>query len=335
MASLLRDRITAAPVPAGPDPIGYAGPLLALALGACAMGASPIFVRLVSPEVGPFASAFWRVALALPALGVWMRWEAARLSPASPARPPRPGAPPSSYGGGEGAARRRSNRLSYVAGAAFAGDLVFWHLSIVHTTIANATFLATMAPVFVVLGTLALGGRVAGLTYAGLALCLAGGVALVGQSAAFAPGRLDGDLFGIVTAVFFGAYLMILARARAGVGPGAISFRSSLATAPILLAVALVFDADRLWPQTAGAWTALLALALVSQVAGQGLLALALGRLPAVFSSLVIFIEAIFAAAAGWVVLGEALSPIQAAGGALILLGIWIARPRPRVTFVS
>ncbi len=45
----------------------------ALALGAVAMGASPIFVRLA--EVGPFASAFWRVALALPALYAWMIYE--------------------------------------------------------------------------------------------------------------------------------------------------------------------------------------------------------------------------------------------------------------------
>ena len=41
----------------------------ALLMGAIAMGASPIFVRFA--EVGPFASAFWRVALALPVLLVW------------------------------------------------------------------------------------------------------------------------------------------------------------------------------------------------------------------------------------------------------------------------
>jgi len=39
---------------------------LALLGGAVAMGISPVFVRFA--EIGPFASAFWRVALALPAL---------------------------------------------------------------------------------------------------------------------------------------------------------------------------------------------------------------------------------------------------------------------------
>jgi drug/metabolite transporter (DMT)-like permease len=51
---------------------------------------------------------------------------------------------------------------------------------------------------------------------------------------------------------------------------------------------------------------------------------------PAVFSSLVIFLEAVAGAAFGWIILGEALTPVQGAGGALILLGIWTARPRPK-----
>jgi drug/metabolite transporter (DMT)-like permease len=69
-------------------------------------------------------------------------------------------------------------------------------------------------------------------------------------------------------------------------------------------------------------------MAMISQVGGQGLLAVALGRLPPVFSSLVIFLEAVAAALFGWVILSEALTLVQALGGLLILAGIWIARPR-------
>src|SRR6185369_6751125 len=45
----------------------------ALVLGAVAMGASVLFVRWA--DVGPYASAFWRVFLALPFLFVWLRLE--------------------------------------------------------------------------------------------------------------------------------------------------------------------------------------------------------------------------------------------------------------------
>jgi drug/metabolite transporter (DMT)-like permease len=111
-------------------------------------------------------------------------------------------------------------------------------------------------------------------------------------------------------------------------GAARVTLALSLVTASILLMVALVLDHGRFWPQSATTWAALLVLGLISHAGGQGLLSVALGRLPAVFSSLVIFLEAIVAAIAGWIFLGEALGPAQYAGGALILIGIWIARPR-------
>jgi drug/metabolite transporter (DMT)-like permease len=82
------------------------------------------------------------------------------------------------------------------------------------------------------------------------------------------------------------------------------------------------------WPATLGGMAALFALALVSHAGGQGLLAYALGHLPAAFSALVIFLEAIAAACFGWLILSEPLGVMQALGAAVIFAGIAIARPR-------
>jgi drug/metabolite transporter (DMT)-like permease len=281
---------------------------LALCGGAVAMGISPIFVRYASADVGPFASAFWRVLLALPVLYGWMRIEEGSAPPA-PSR--------GSFG-----------RATMLAGVAFAGDLFFWHLAILNTTVANATFFATTAPIFVILIVwLVLRQHVAGATFVGLLLCLCGGAALIGQSLQVDPGRVRGDLYGVATAFFFGLYFIAVSRARGRSGAGRVTFELTLVTAAVLFVIALVFDA-RFVPRTFNGVVALLALAWVSHVGGQGLLSVALGRLPPVFSSLVIFLEAIAAAAFGWMILDERLTPIQALGGALILLGIWVARPR-------
>jgi drug/metabolite transporter (DMT)-like permease len=274
----------------------------ALVLGAVAMGASPLFVRMA--DVGPFASAFWRTALALPFLALWAATEP---------RAPR---------------RALSNRAVWLSGLMFAGDLFFWHLAILATTVANATFLATTAPLFVVAGAwFLLGERIQQRGFAGLALCLLGGAALVGHSYGFAPERLTGDLYGIVTAVFFAAYMLALRAARREVPAGTLSLISAAITTAILFVVAYALE-PRLLPQSAQGWAVLIALALISQVAGQGLLAFALGTLPTPFSSLVIFLEAVAAAVFAWVILHEALEPMQWLGGVLILAGIWIARPR-------
>jgi drug/metabolite transporter (DMT)-like permease len=93
------------------------------------------------------------------------------------------------------------------------------------------------------------------------------------------------------------------------------------------LVIALAFE-PRVLPQSAQGLVTLVALAVISQVGGQGLMAVALGTLPATFSALVIFLEAIAAASFGWLLLNEPLGIVQALGGVLILFGIWIARPR-------
>jgi drug/metabolite transporter (DMT)-like permease len=275
----------------------------ALVLGAIAMGASVLFVRWA--DVGPYASAFWRVFLALPFLWAWMRLEKRSAGFGSLFLDP----------------------TVLLAGLFFTGDLFFWHLAILGTTVANATFLATTAPIWVALGAwLVLSETVGGRLLVGLALCMLGGLALVGESYGLQPQRLMGDLYGVATALFFGCYVLAVRAARARHGAAALMFASTAITSVCLLVIAIAFE-PRVLPQSVGGATALLALALVSQVGGQGLVAVALGTLPATFSSLVIFLEAIAAATFGWLLLNEPLGSVQALGGLMILFGIFVARP--------
>ena len=281
--------------------------MTALVIGAMAMAISPVFVRIA--DVGPFASAFWRVALALPVLWLWASIEIKNA----------------------GGHQRQLWLLSWpivLAGVFFAGDLFFWHLAIVNTTIANATFLATMAPVWVVLGSgLFIGEPVTRLTIAGLGVCIIGAAVLIGSSYNFSPENLLGDFYGIMTSLFFGAYFLAVRLGRRKLGAGHITFASTIITTLILWLVAMIVE-PTLIPSSATGVFALLALGIISHSGGQGLLALALGSLSAAFSSLVIFIEAMAAAGFAWLFLNEALNIWQGIGGALILLGIWIARPK-------
>lgn len=279
--------------------------LAALVAGALAMGISPVFVRLA--EVGPYTSAFYRVFLALPLLWAWARQEA-RSRPDQP----EPG----------------WSRAELLAGIFFSADLFFWHLAIFNTTIANATFLATLAPVWVALFSgLFIGEPVTRRVLGGLAICILGGSFLIGSSYSLAPERLVGDFYGVMTSVFFGLYFLAVRVARRDGRPGLIVFRSTLMTSAVLFVVALAMENAWL-PMTFAGVAALVAMAAISHVGGQGLLAYALGHLSAAFSALVIFLEALFAAGLGLVVFGEAITPLQLLGGAAILAGIWIARPR-------
>ena len=289
-----------------PLPAALQGPVLpafiALVAAAIAMGISPVFVRLA--DVGPYTSAFWRVALALPVLWLWARADRAPVPV------------------------RRFQWPVVLAGLAFSGDLFFWHLSIVHTSVANATFFATTAPIWVaIFGWLLFQRKVSLMVLLGLALCLLGGAALVAQSLTLDRTRVLGDMFGLCTAVFFGLYFLAVGSAREKVGAAQVTFELSVITALVLLGVSLAFE-GKFWPVSLQGWLAVTGMAFISHAGGQGLLTIALGRLPAMFSSLVIFLEAVAAAIFGWIILGEAVSAVQAMGGLLILGGIFVSRPR-------
>jgi len=280
-----------------------ASALFALFAGATCIALSPIWVRV--SEVGPTASAFWRVALAVPLL-----WTAIALAPRGGGAPLRPQWP-----------------LLAAAGLAFAGDLAFWHWSIQFTSVANSTLLANLASIFVTLAAWLLWRqRPSGLFLVGLALALAGVGLLVRTSLDFAPSALLGDGLGVVTAMFYAWYLLSVKGLRdRGAATLQLMAVTSTLTAVILLPVAIASGEDML-PGSAIGWLILFGLAWISHAAGQGLIAYALAHLPAAFSSVGLLFQPVMAAAFAWVLLGEPLVALQIAGGAVVLVAIYLAR---------
>jgi drug/metabolite transporter (DMT)-like permease len=283
------------------EPRSQALALPALVVGGIAIGFSPIFVRL--SELGPIATGFYRLFLALPLLWLWMKWEERAGKPS----------------GGHWLPLA-------VPGVLFAGDIFFWHWSITYTTVANATLFANLAPVVVTFGAwLYLRERITVRFLVGLALAMGGAALLVSSSIALGSRYVLGDALGLITACFFGCYVIAVARLRDRYAASTIMFYSSAVTCVLLFAVTLVWG-ESLRPVSAHGWVALFALAWISQATGQGLIAYALGHLPASFSALVILIEPLTAAILGWVWLGEALGALQALGGIVVLAGILAAR---------
>jgi drug/metabolite transporter (DMT)-like permease len=277
--------------------------LLALLVGATCIALSPIFVRL--SEAGPTATAFWRVALAVPVL-----WLLVLVKPKSRAR---------RYAG--------KWPLLLAAGFAFAGDLAFWHTSIQLTSVANSTLLANLASIFVTLAAwIFLRQRPSSLFLAGLAAALVGVALLVQTSLAFSSSGLAGDALGVVTAMFYAGYILAVKGLRdRGETTLHLMAVTSTITALFLLPVALA-SGEQMLPATAFGWWILVGLALVSHAAGQGLIAYALAHLPAAFSSVSLLFQPVMAALFAWALLGEGLVPLQIVGGIVVLAGIYLAR---------
>ena len=281
-------------------------PLAALFAGAVAIAFAPIFVRL-SP-VGPSATAFWRILLALPPLWIWMVLKR---------EGPDPKRSPSSF----------SDYFHLgLAGLFFAGDLSIWHWSIKLTSVANATLLVNFAPVFVTLGGwLIFRQKVRLIFLLGMGLALLGMTLIAGHSFQVGLHYFLGDTLSFTAALFYAGYLLSVKSLRERFSTATLMAWSGLVTAAALLPITLL-SGESLPIHSLQGWAILIGLALISQVAGQSLIAFALAHLQASFSSVALLVQPVTAALLAWLLLYESIGAWQIFGGILVLFGILVAK---------
>lgn len=281
-------------------------PLIALFGGAVGIAFAPIFVRL--SDLGPSATAFWRLALAWPPIWLWMTLE--RRGTVAPRQP----------------SRGSDYRWLIAAGLFFAFDLAVWHWSIKLTSVANATLLANATPIFVTLAAwLWFGERFTTPFILGTAAALAGAIVLTGTSVRLSVQHLLGDALGLLTAIFYAGYILAVKELRDDFSTATILTWSGAVSATALLPIALL-SGEGLVAFTSRGWAMLVGLALISQVGGQGLITYALAHLPAAFSSVGLLLQPAVAAVLAWIILEEPIGLWQALGGAIMLAGIVLAR---------
>lgn len=253
------------------------------------------------------ATAFWRVALALIPLVAWS-W--LRNGPADDKRPE----------------QLSDYAMLILPGVFLAIDLAAWHLALTMTSVANATLLANLAPVFVTLAGWALFRTpVSGVFVAGLATAIAGVVILKGGPAALAGGDVLGDGIAVIAAMFYAGYILAIGKLRSRFDTNRIMIWSTASAAVCMLPMTLVAEPS-LFPASAFGWAMLFGLAFVSHAGGQVAITYALAYLPAAFSSLTLLLQPVVAAILAWVLLSEPVGLAQAIGGAIVLVGILIAR---------
>ena len=278
----------------------------ALLLGATAISAAPILVRL--SEAGPVSTAFWRMFFALPVFWWWI----IRQSPIQRTVVEVP--------------RQTGFGWVLLTGFFFAGDLTAWHWSLHFTTVANSLILANCAPIFVTLGAWLFFRQPVTPTFLlGLTIAIVGALLLVGTGFDLNQQNWFGDLLAVLTAIFYAGYILSIKQARQHFPTVTILGWSGLAAAILLFGIAYL-SGEIFLATTLVGWLVLISLALIAQVGGQSLIAYALAHLPAPFSSVTLLLQPVLATIFAWIILSEAISIGQAIGGAIVLSGIFLAR---------
>jgi len=277
--------------------------LAALVFGALVIGTTPILVRLAA--CGPAAAGFWRLAFATPLLAL--------------------------AAGGRAGGVGRPSLAMILAGVAFALDLGCWHYGIRYTSVANATVLPNLTPVVVTIaGWLFLKERPRPIFVLGMATAIGGAIVMAEAAPARSGGGALphlGDLLSASTALWYALYFLAVRSARQAHSTLRVMLWSCLVGAPPLLVTALVMR-EQILPATALGWAAVTGLGL-AHVFGQGSIAWALGRLPASTASVTVLVQPVAAALLAWLIFTETLTPLQAVGGAVALIGVVLAQQAP------
>lgn len=278
-------------------------PLAALLLGNVALALGPWFVRVA--DTGPVAAGFWRMFLALPFLVLLARVSGQRL-------------------GGIGAGTLGLVALGAVT---FALDLASWHIGIGMTRLGNAALFGNAGSIVLLFwGFIVARVLPRGLDWVAIVFACAGAAILMGRSLEISTATLVGDLFCLAAGLLYAVYLLTLQGARGVFGTWSLLVWVSVFACPVLLGIALALG-EPVWP---GDWRPVIGLFILSQLVGQGLMVFALKYFPPLVVGLALLTQPAVASLYGWMVFGEALSPLDIAG--MVLVGAALAVSRARAS---
>jgi drug/metabolite transporter (DMT)-like permease len=284
-------------------------PVLAGVLGALVIAFSGILVRLA--EVSPSTAAFFRCAYALPVLALLAWLEGRRY----------------------GRRTLRERVPLWVAGLMFAADLTFWHHSIEAVGAGLATVLGNIQVLLVgLIAWVALGERPDNRALAAIPVVFAGVVLISGVvgEGAYGDDPLMGVIFGLLTAITYALFILILRQGNLDVRrPAGPLFDATLGGA-VFSALGGIVVGDIQWAPGLESQAWLVLLALSSQVLGWLLISVSLPRLPALLTSIVLMLQPVSTVFLAALLLSEAPSSVQLAGVAIVIAGVAVATVKPR-----
>ncbi|MFZ6003899.1 MAG: DMT family transporter [Actinomycetota bacterium] len=273
---------------AGPHPpTRRAGPpAVELALLGVAIVAVSTSAPLIRGAAGPaLAIAFWRNALSLPVLGLWVaarRAERAAWTDRS----------------------ARERRLSKISGGLLAAHFATWIPSLSFTSVASSVALVATQPVWAALIAHRRGEHVARGTWLGIGMAMAGAVVLTGVDVSISARALTGDLLALLGGMLAAAYVTVGADVRRTVSTGVYAL-SCYSTAASVLVVVSVIGGQSLWGYSAGTWWAIAGLVVGAQLLGHTLMNRVLSSISPTIVSVAILFEIVGASVIARVAFGE------------------------------
>ncbi len=271
-------------------------------LGVAVVAVSTSAPLIAGADAPTLAIAFWRNALSLPVLALWL---VARRGERA----------------GWRARSARDRRLSRLAGVFLAAHFATWIPSLSFTTVASSVALVATQPVWAALIARQRGEVIHRQTWLGIGLALAGTIVLTGVDLSISARALFGDLLAMVGGMLAAAYVTVGGELRQRVSTVSSALACYATAAALLLALCLA-TRQPMAGYPGDAWLAIGGLVIGAQLLGHTLVNLVLRSISPTAVSVAILFEILGATLLARVAFGETPPAGAWPAGLLIAIGV-------------
>jgi drug/metabolite transporter (DMT)-like permease len=294
-------------------------PIVAIMIGILAVSTASIFIRFAQEEVPSLVIAAWRLTIAslilVPIAATRHKTELRGLS-------------------------RKGLLLALLSGTFLALHFATWITSLQYTSVASSVVLVSTIPLWVaLLSPITIKEPIGKAVFVGLVFALIGGVIVaisdtcsITQGGVSCPNMSEfmqgqaflGDALAVCGAIAGAGYLLIGRKLRANMS--LVSYISLVyGMAAIVLIIIMLVAGLNFFGYSPQSYVWLILLAIIPQLIGHSTFNWALAYLSAAFVSITLLGEPIGSTILAYIILHEKPTPVKLIGGALILVGIYIA----------
>lgn len=281
-----------------------------LLLGVFILSFAAIFTRIAENELSPSATVFNRYYIATVVL---VPWQIIQLRINNSSEPNQ--------------VIKLQDWAIFVLSSMLGTSAIFlWASSLTQTSVANSNLLHNVTPIFAVLGGwLFLGQSFDYKFLLGMLLAIIGVFIISFGDFHSAVNSLYGDSLALLSAVFYALNYLVREKLRSKFSASTILFWTCLLSGCFTFLITLTTE-TQLFPNSWQTWLAVICLAVLCQIIGQGLLIHNLKQFSSAFITLLMLTEPLLTALFAFIIFAEKLSPLNWVAFIVVLIGIYIAK---------
>ena len=276
---------------------------LILSFGAMLIGFAPIFVKLSS--LSSTAITFYRMFLAIPFLFM-LNYKLNKKFFFN-------------------VKNKKTIIYAAFAALAFTVDLTLWHFSMDITSISNATIIVNSAPIFVaILSFIFFKERLSKEFLISFLITYIGIIGLIYYSNNYITGKVLGDILCLVAALFYGIYLLVIAKLGNENSLNIIFYTTFFCC--IFSIIPMLIEGGNMIPASRFELINLLLMAVLCQFGGQYFITHGIGKISASDGSIGLLMQPLTATVLAAFLFAEILNLVQIIFVFVTLFGIYLAR---------